>query len=292
MTRYLLVEVSHFISPSHFYLIVNDEKCGANAFEDFLEAFQNFYKSLEYLIEEEAQKSQSQQNGFVDESDETEVESEWKLYFTSPPSPESVTPGSYWAGYMDDEYEWRRVQIITTSMEDPGPCPPEGASKDELSLVLASVRDVDSGYSSTISISTLRPLTEEFGSIPAFAIRASLAYLYPRMIKADSAGSLSQQDLEPQQWPEECCRLFEQLSYDQILTASIIEIQREELTDTEVAQVLLWCSSAQEQENSEIFINRKLIELNYAANVADDDRWLMRSNETVNQSAKSSQVRI
>ena len=300
MTRYLLVEVSHFISPSHFYLIVNDEKCGANAFEDFLEAFQNFYKSLEYLLEEEEalRGSGSYQNGFVDDPEETEVDLEWKLYFTSPPSLELVTNGSYWAGYIDDEYDWRRIQVIQFVDDSEVP----SLSKDNPEMLFA-ICDVDSGYSCTVPITALRPLREEFGSIPAFAIRASLAYLYPRTIKTESIGTLEPPSEESNQseWPTECCSLFEALTYDQILTASIIEIQREELTDTEVAQVLLWCSPSSgtggggggsSSQEDEIFINRKLIELNYAANVADDDRWLARSNETVNCSARSSQAAL
>lgn len=276
MTRYLLVEVSHFISPSLFYLIVNDEKCGSNAFEDFLESFQNFYKSLEYLLEEEQQYNQ---NGFSEDPEETESDSEWKLYFTSAPMPESVVLGSYWAGYLDEAYEWRRVQV--TQLVDAS-----GSSERTI-----TARDVDSGFSTRIYISSLRPLREEFGSIPAFAIRASLAYLYPRPYRSASTGSLQPEDTLSV-WPEECCRLFETLTFDQILTASIIEIQREDLTDTEIAQVLLWCSpSSGGNQEDEICINRKLIELNFAANVAEDDQWLLRSTESMNcPSSKSSQI--
>lgn len=292
LTRYLLVEVSHFISPSHFYLIVNDEKCGSNAFEDFLESFQNFYKSLDYLVEEE--QHHHHENGFLDEVAE---DSEWKLYFTSPPA--SVSVGAHFAGYMDEDYEWRRVQVLHFAEEEGEAeegAEVEGDRPSELMNVV--VRDVDSGHSSTISVSALRPLSEEFGSIPAFAIRSSLAYLYPRPQPSTSTDlhhpSVSSEDASSSIWSEECCRLFEALTYDQILTASIIEIQREDLTDTELAQVLLWCSpGAGEEENhqeEEIFINRKLIELNFAANVAENDHWLLRSNESMNYctSSKSS----
>lgn len=283
LTRYLLVEVSHFISPSHFYLIVNDEKCGSNAFEDFLESFQNFYKSLDYLLEEE-----QHQNGFSADDAEVAEDSEWKLYFTSPPS--SVTIGSHYAGYMDEEYEWRRVQVLHFATETEVKSSTSSDKKGDLSEVSVVVRDVDSGHSSTIGVSALRPLSEEFASIPAFAIRASLAYLYPRAVRSPSTSSLHPEETGASTWSEECCRLFQTLTYDQILTASIIEIQREDLTDTELAQVLLWCSG--ENQEDEIFINRKLIELNFAANVAENDQWLLRSNESMNctSSRSSSQL--
>lgn len=278
MTRYLLVEVSHFVSPSHFYLIINDEKCGSNVFEDFLESFQNFYQSLGYLLEEE---QTHQSNGFIEDDEETEfVNSEWKMYFTSPPPIEQIVVGSYWAAYIDDDYDWRRIQVLQV----------DDRSSDTKELEIL-VRDVDSGFSASVSISNIRPLSEELGTIPAFAIRSSLAYLYPQMTKSASSASLP--DESGSEWPIECCRLFQQLTYDQILTASIIEIQRDDLTDTEIVQVLLWCSPTTPSESSndvdEIFINRKLIELNYAANVADNDRWLQRSNETIN-STKTSQI--
>lgn len=282
LTRYLLVEVSHFISPSHFYLIVNDEKCGSNAFEDFLESFQNFYKSLEYLLEEE---QHHHLNGFNSEETEVAEDSEWKLYFTSPPH--SVSIGSHFAGYMDEEYEWRRIQVL--HFADTQVKSTASEKKGDLSEVSVVARDVDSGHSSTIGVSALRPLSEEFGSIPAFAIRSSLAYLYPRAQRSPSTSSVHPEDTATT-WSEECCRLFQTLTYDQILTASIIEIQREDLTDTELAQVLLWCSG--ENQEDEIFINRKLIELNFAANVAENDQWLLRSNESMNcaSSRSSSQL--
>ncbi|OTF81628.1 hypothetical protein BLA29_006821, partial [Euroglyphus maynei] len=151
------------------------------------------------------------------------------------------------------------------------------------------VKDVDSGYSSLVHVQMIRPLTNELAQVPAFAVRSSLAFIYPHCNHhQQSHGSIRHDDQYYDQWPMECCQFFEDITYDQILTASVLQINHSNEhqpsssletngnLDDEIAHVLLWCTSA---EDYEIFINRKLIELNYASNVADDDSWMEQFNE-------------
>lgn len=262
LNRYLLVEVCHIVSPSHFYLIVNDEKVGSNAFEDFLERFQNFYKSLEDI----------EQNSFNEFEDE---ERELRLLVSIPPPIQALTIGSYWACYIDEELDWRRIQII-------GDNNGRKIGLDNTNIMeFVTVKDVDSGYSSVVHSQMIRPLTDEMARVPAFAIRASLAFIYPHLNMNGDLNSKDHINEFYDHWQMECCEFFEDITYDQILTASVLQINGEDLTETEVAQVLLWCTSA---EDYEIFINRKMIELNYASNIADDDSWMEQFNEVVQQS--------
>ncbi|KAF7496582.1 hypothetical protein SSS_07079 [Sarcoptes scabiei] len=260
LNRYLLVEVSHIISPGHFYLIVNDEKIGTNAFEDFLERFQTFYKSIEDL--------HPHRNRYNDDNDDDEHE--LRMLVSLPPPLQALTIGSFWACYIDDELDWRRVQIVGHSER----------KADEIAQTdgLIVVRDVDSGYSSTVHSQLIRPLTEEMAKVPAFAVHASLAFIYPFVNKnLSSLNDCSKAQEYYEEWPMDCCQFFEDMTYDQILTASVIQINREESSETEIIQVLLWCTSP---EDVEIFINKKMIELNYASNVADDDLWMEQFSES------------
>ncbi|XP_075585825.1 LOW QUALITY PROTEIN: uncharacterized protein LOC124492361 [Dermatophagoides farinae] len=285
LNRYLLVEICHIVSPSHFYLIINDEKIGTNAFEDFLERFQNFYKSVEAIG----------QDGNVNDDDIDDVDDEerqLRMLVSIPPSTQTLTIGSYWACYIDDELDWRRVQIIERSNLDDH-YSSDSNNHDEFIMV----KDVDSGYSSLVHIQMIRPLTYEMAQVPAFAVRSSLAFIYPHHHHQQQSSHVNNRrdDQYYDQWPMECCQFFEDMTYDQILTASVLQInhsnghqQSLEINgnlDDEIAHVLLWCTSA---EDYEIFINRKLIELNYASNVADDDSWMDQFNEVLNNNVAAS----
>lgn len=260
LTRYLLVEVCHFLSPSHFYLLVNDEKIGSNAIEDFLEAFQAFYCDLEE---------------FAANCEEFE-EAEWRVHFSMPPEASCVTVTTFWACYIDDEYDWRRVVVTGFSDYDST----EDKVKSQSNSLVVIVRDVDSGLTVSVPHTSLRPLAEEWFNVPAFAFRASLAHIYPRARakSLDSAtGSILSTPTTITEWSPEAYELFEELTYEQMLTASVIQLDAEELTDTEVAQVLLWTTN---DDDHEVLINRRLIELGLASNVCEDDHWLQQFAES------------
>lgn len=271
LNKYLLVEVCHFVSPSHFYLIVNDEKVGSNAFEDFLECFQNFYKSFEDYdcLEDDGEWTPSKEG--------SQGSREWKIFYSTPPLTQQVLVGSYWACFIDDELDWRRVQVVHHQVRQPN---------DDTADDKVVVRDVDSGYSNSVLVTMLRPLSEEMACVPAFAIRSSLACIHPRMgvIHGSSVDSIDDLD----NWSLECCLLFEKFVYDQILTAYVMNIQSEQLTDTEVAQVLLWCTT--KDDEFEVFINRKFIDFNYATNVAEDDSWIELFGDVIPVIAESGVV--
>ncbi|KAH9426715.1 hypothetical protein DERP_002815 [Dermatophagoides pteronyssinus] len=280
LNRYLLVEICHIISPSHFYLIINDEKIGTNAFEDFLERFQNFYKSIETI---------EQDGGLNADDDIDDDERQLRLSVCMPPSNQSLTIGSYWACYIDDELDWRRVQIIDRSNLDEHYNSENDGHHDDYVLV----KDVDSGYSSLVHVQMIRSLTNEMAKVPAFAVRSSLAFIYPHHQNHHQQQSSHGTSQYYDQWPMECCQFFEDMTYDQILTASVLQINNQSSLETntnlddEIAHVLLWCTSA---DDYEIFINRKLIELNYASNVAEDDSWMEQFNEVLNNNNTSSTI--
>ena len=280
LNRYLLVEICHIISPSHFYLIINDEKIGTNAFEDFLERFQNFYKSIETI---------EQDGGLNADDDIDDDERQLRLSVCMPPSNQSLTIGSYWACYIDDELDWRRVQIIDRSNLDEHYNSENDDHHDDYVLV----KDIDSGYSSLVHVQMIRSLTNEMAKVPAFAVRSSLAFIYPHHHNHHQQQSSHGTSQYYDQWPMECCQFFEDMTYDQILTASVLQINNQSSLETnanlndEIAHVLLWCTSA---DDYEIFINRKLIELNYASNVAEDDSWMEQFNEVLNNNNTSSTI--
>lgn len=260
LTRYLLVEVCHFLSPSHFYLLVNDEKIGSNAIEDFLDSFQEFYCGLEEFA------------ASYEEFDEAE----WRVHFSMPPETNLVTVATFWACYIDDEYDWRRV--VVTGFGECDSTSSEAKAKAQQHSLVVMVRDVDSGLTVSVPHTSLRPLAEEWLNVPAFAFRASLAHIYPRArAKSIDSTTGSMASTAITEWSREAYELFEELTYEQILTASVIQLNAEELTDTEVAQVLLWTTG---DDDHEVLINRRLIELGLASNVCEDDHWLNQFAES------------
>ncbi|XP_054169026.1 uncharacterized protein LOC128966212 isoform X2 [Oppia nitens] len=160
------------------------------------------------------------------------------LLMTQLTQPSQVDIGSFWVCCWADDSQWYRCRIVDVKGQE------------------ALIYYVDYGNKEWVKCSDLKPLTRQFATYPALAVKCCLSNVLP---------------LNNNDWSDDSIDYFKETIADKPLTAFVAN-KPEKFDFDSTLSVFLWTTDDSDDESKEILVNSHLVINKFAA--TDNSEWI------------------